>query len=70
MAKKDKTISVQLEEKKNHELSVVINKHEIGSISPKDDQNGYLGLMSDKKFDAPSIDLVLNQMIAEYNLHG
>ncbi|MBM7543675.1 DUF2969 family protein [Periweissella beninensis] len=68
MAKKDKTIAVQLEEKPNNELAVVISKHEVGNIIPKD--NGYLGKMGDKKFDGLSIKIVLNQMIAEYNLHG
>lgn len=68
MAKKDKSISVNLEEQKDGVLQVFIGKKQVGEIKTK--ENIVAKLDNGLQFEGKTIDEVLAKVIAEYNLHG
>lgn len=69
MSKKDKTVPVELEERKSGETAVIVNKKEIGAVKPVE---GGFTVTSNHGLNqaVKSIDEGLNLLIADYNLHG
>ncbi|QBO36737.1 DUF2969 domain-containing protein [Periweissella cryptocerci] len=69
MSKKDKTVPVELEERKAGETAVIVNKKEIGIVKPN--ETGFT-VTSNHGLNqvVASVDEGLNLLLADYNLHG
>jgi hypothetical protein len=69
MSKKDKTIPVELDERKSGETAVIVNKREIGVVKPSEDGFTVTSIHGLNQH-ATSVDEGLNMLLADYNLHG